>query len=77
MIKQQVTLIGTFRKDRVGLEKIFKILTTNFDLLSPKTILFADNTAEFVKTEDELNDSSNIIEERVFENPKTKLTLQI
>ncbi len=68
MDKQTVTLIGSFRKERSKLESIFNDLSKHFELLCPKSIDFIDHTAEFVKAAHEIDDSVNVIEERVLES---------
>ena len=68
MSKQTVTLIGSFRRDGEGLKIIFDQLTTNFDLICPKSIEFVDKTAAFVKASHEVNVSTSVIEERVLDS---------
>lgn len=67
MDKQITTLIGSFRKDRSKLEATFSELSKHFELLCPKSIDFIDHKADFVKAAHEIDDSVNVIEERVLE----------
>ncbi len=68
MDRQTVTLIGSFRKDRSKLEATFSDLIKHFELLCPESIDFIDHKAQFVKSVHEMDDSVNVIEERVLES---------
>ncbi len=67
MSKSIVTLIGSYRKDIVSLKVVFDQLSSHYNLISPKSVDFVDQTVEFVKLASEINDSVNVIEERVID----------
>ena len=67
MQQRAATLIGSFRKDKKQLEATFSDLSKVVDLICPKSIDFVDRTVDFVKGPHEVNDSANVIEERVLE----------
>lgn len=68
MDKQIVTLIGSYRRDKAKLEVIFSELSEHFDLICPKSIDFVDQEAGFVKAAHEVDDGTNVIEERLLES---------
>lgn len=65
--KKTVTLIGTFRRNKEDLRKIFSDLSEGFDLICPLSIDFVDDEATFVKAEHEIEDSTSVIERRVLD----------
>jgi NTP pyrophosphatase (non-canonical NTP hydrolase) len=66
--KPTVTLIGSYRKDHKALVSIFTVLSSNYNLLCPKSIDFVDATAAFVRSADESDESAHAIEEGVLDS---------
>lgn len=60
----RVVICGSFRRDPVGLEEVFKTLCSRFELLSPLGVDFVDPLADFVRLRHETNESSTNIESR-------------
>lgn len=67
MTKQTTTLIGSYRKDIEKLRIVFEELSSNFELICPKSVEFDDYSADFVRTSEEAGKDANTIEEGVLE----------
>lgn len=63
----KVVLIGSFRKDKAKLQKLYKLLSGKYEVLSPKSLDFVDDSKGFVKTEKELESSIFEIENKHLE----------
>ena len=66
-MQKSVVLIGTFRKEQGKLRQVYELLSKDFDVLCPKSIDFADPSAEFLRAPHESDDDVVTIEERLLD----------
>ena len=59
----KVVLCGSFRRDELGLRRVFAELTHRYDLLSPVGLDFVDPSAEFVRLGHEVHRGAREIED--------------
>lgn len=64
---RNTVLIGSYRRDAIGLKKIYEALASSYIVLCPESLKFVNKDAEFVKTESELNVGVLEIETKVLE----------
>lgn len=57
-------LCGSFRRDPEGLQAVFAELGRHFHVLSPRAVDFVDDTADFVRLPEEVDEGERQIEER-------------
>jgi NTP pyrophosphatase (non-canonical NTP hydrolase) len=59
-----VVICGTFRRDQLGLARIYELLSREFEILSPSSLEFSNPDDEFVRLPGEVSESVNSIELR-------------